>query len=463
MSAYLPATIPVFQILTNLGLVAPGYKMFTYLAGTSTKTSTYQDATGGSANTNPIVADSNGRFTIFLKIGISYKFVFTTPTDTDPPTSPIWTVDNIDTTNVSALYDSLGQIAIATVGTPSAVNYLVASNATTGNSPSLAAGGTDTNINLTLAGLGTGKVKLVSASNPVLTATGVTGGANYITVTNAIASSPVIISVDGTDTNADISLVAKGTGKVKYLSRELLPVPTVKTANTANYTLVHDDIGQVIPFNCTSGTLTATLPDAALENGFIVSILRTDSTTNSLNMTTAGGNIDNLAGVTIAAPGLVTYRSNGTGWFSVRPQEIYGTFYAANSQTLTSSVSAKLLIDSSFLAITNYFTIDATNHRIIPLIPGDYLVYAVLTLTVSNTPSSNGSVVVSIEKNGSITDTASGVAINTVPVLPTVSVQGIVSVNGSTDYIEVFATQVTGQNQATTNAPSSTKLIIVKL
>ncbi len=70
-------------------------KLFSYVAGTTTKENTYSDAALSSANTNPIVLDAAGRTTIFLTPGVSYKFVLTTNSDTDPPASPIWTVDSV--------------------------------------------------------------------------------------------------------------------------------------------------------------------------------------------------------------------------------------------------------------------------------------------------------------------------------------------------------------------------------
>jgi hypothetical protein len=88
----IPAIPP--QYFDNNGDPAAGYKLFTYSAGTTTKLSTYTDADLTVANANPIVLDSAGRATIFLSAN-TYKFVLATPTDTDPPASPVWTRDNV--------------------------------------------------------------------------------------------------------------------------------------------------------------------------------------------------------------------------------------------------------------------------------------------------------------------------------------------------------------------------------
>ena len=87
---------PQFE-LTD-GTPAVGYKLFTYVGGSvNTKQTTYTDYTGGSANTNPIVLNTLGQPSteIWLAAGVSYKFVLAPPTDTDPPSSPIWTIDGL--------------------------------------------------------------------------------------------------------------------------------------------------------------------------------------------------------------------------------------------------------------------------------------------------------------------------------------------------------------------------------
>lgn len=88
------APFPKHQFFDNNGNPLSGGKLFVYTAGTSTKVNTYTDAALSVANANPIVLDSAGRCTIFLTPGVSYKFVMAPSTDTDPPTSPLWTVDN---------------------------------------------------------------------------------------------------------------------------------------------------------------------------------------------------------------------------------------------------------------------------------------------------------------------------------------------------------------------------------
>jgi hypothetical protein len=88
------------------GVAASGYKLFTYAAGTSTKTNTYTDNTGNTANANPIILNSSGYpasggnvIEIWGIVGTVYKFVLAPSTDSDPPVAPIWSRDNISSIN----------------------------------------------------------------------------------------------------------------------------------------------------------------------------------------------------------------------------------------------------------------------------------------------------------------------------------------------------------------------------
>lgn len=83
------------KFFDNNGKPAAGYKLFTYAAGTATKLATSQDAGTGSPNTNPITLDFRGECNLWVPPNVAYKYVFAPPNDTDPPTHPIWTVDDI--------------------------------------------------------------------------------------------------------------------------------------------------------------------------------------------------------------------------------------------------------------------------------------------------------------------------------------------------------------------------------
>jgi hypothetical protein len=94
-----PSTFgPKPQFELSDGTPAVGNKLFFYVAGSvNTKQNTYTDSTGGVANANPVILNTLGQPTneIWFTAGQTYKVVYAPSTDTDPPTSPIWTVDNV--------------------------------------------------------------------------------------------------------------------------------------------------------------------------------------------------------------------------------------------------------------------------------------------------------------------------------------------------------------------------------
>ena len=101
---------PFQTVLDTAGNPISGAKICTYLAGTTTATATYTDAALSVANTNPIVADSAGRFTAYLSLGTSYKFVYQDATGTAGVCNGV-TLKTVD--NVFAVPSSASNVDIA--------------------------------------------------------------------------------------------------------------------------------------------------------------------------------------------------------------------------------------------------------------------------------------------------------------------------------------------------------------
>jgi len=87
---------PLPQFMDSTPTMYAGAKLFFYATGTSTKLNTYTTKALSVANSNPVVLDSAGRLPndVFLQ-DLEYKVVLAPSTDTDPPTSPIWTADPV--------------------------------------------------------------------------------------------------------------------------------------------------------------------------------------------------------------------------------------------------------------------------------------------------------------------------------------------------------------------------------
>jgi hypothetical protein len=110
---------PIMQFFDDNGDPLAGGKIYTYAAGTTTPKDTYVNASGTTANSNPIVLDSGGRVTntsyaVGLWLGDGdYKFILTDADDTQ-----IWMLDNIagDTaTESTATITSLKALAAGAV------------------------------------------------------------------------------------------------------------------------------------------------------------------------------------------------------------------------------------------------------------------------------------------------------------------------------------------------------------
>lgn len=88
------APSPIQRFYDNNNNPADKGLLFCYAAGTTTKQTTYLDQ-AGTPNTNPIVLNYRGECSLWLDTTKTYKFVFAPSFDTDPPTMPFWTVDNV--------------------------------------------------------------------------------------------------------------------------------------------------------------------------------------------------------------------------------------------------------------------------------------------------------------------------------------------------------------------------------
>lgn len=78
----------------NGSAIAANYKLFQYIAGSTTKANTYTDAAKGTANSNPMTLNADGRLDQDVYIDQSMKFVLAASSAGDPPTSSVWTIDN---------------------------------------------------------------------------------------------------------------------------------------------------------------------------------------------------------------------------------------------------------------------------------------------------------------------------------------------------------------------------------
>lgn len=102
-----PDPINGTQFIPGTAIPAAGAKLFSYIAGSSTKQDTFVDNTGVGKWSNPIILDSGGNLggsgEVWIPAGVSVKFVLAPFNDTDPPVSPYWTRDNMSGMNDTTL------------------------------------------------------------------------------------------------------------------------------------------------------------------------------------------------------------------------------------------------------------------------------------------------------------------------------------------------------------------------
>ena len=175
---------PYQTALDGNGNPLSGALIYTYAAGTTTPATTYTDSTGSVANTNPIVADSAGRWVAYLEPGQSYKFVVKTSAGVTVNTQDnvLGTyATNASTVTVTGVTDQTLNVydivclRVTTPGTPG--RWVLASNgaANTSTIPIIGVA-----LNNTTPGGITGTAAItVALSNYTITTTGLTAGAMY--------------------------------------------------------------------------------------------------------------------------------------------------------------------------------------------------------------------------------------------------------------------------------------------
>jgi hypothetical protein len=110
--------------------------------------------------------------------------------------------------------------AIKVEATATAVNYITIKNAATGNGPQAKAEGTDTpDIDFVIKTKGVGKFQILDGNdNEIAEFHAIASAVNFLKFLASATGVTLTIQAIGTDTNIDITLTPKGTGKVKTAS-----------------------------------------------------------------------------------------------------------------------------------------------------------------------------------------------------------------------------------------------------
>lgn len=166
---------------------------------------------------------------------------------------------------ITAIADTNGNELIKVTATSSAVNEITVANAATGNGVSLTASGGDTNVDITLAGKGTGSVLLgqatstgvkLVASQPIMDENGnelfkfvaTASAVNEVTMTNAATGNAPVLSATGGDSNVSLGLTAKGSGTITMNSSVTMADAKNIALNTTTGTQIGTAAGQKLGF-----------------------------------------------------------------------------------------------------------------------------------------------------------------------------------------------------------------------
>jgi len=173
-------------------------------------------------------------------------------------------------TNVSINYTSKGtgihafntgggtQFVVDT--TASAVNYVQATGSATGSGVTLSAQGSDSNVQVNILAKGSAGVSIGSYSGKSgLFVSAPSAAVNYVQADGANTGSAPQISAQGSDTNINLLLAAKGTGNVQITSNNLMPYQGAPTSKSGAATLSGAELVTGI-LNTTGTTYTITLP-----------------------------------------------------------------------------------------------------------------------------------------------------------------------------------------------------------
>src|SRR5438045_1773228 len=165
------SVIPSTGAANNQGYV------WTYAAGTTNPQATYADAESKTQNDNPVQLDSNGEAFIWILNTNDAAYDFAVYDANDNLLQTILDIqqvaivnNNVSFTgnlsiNNNSIIDAATKKYIKFTATASAANWLTITNSATGTGPTLAVDGGDTNIDLNLAAKGTGKVNVGGAGS----------------------------------------------------------------------------------------------------------------------------------------------------------------------------------------------------------------------------------------------------------------------------------------------------------
>lgn len=401
---------PAFRILDAAGiLITTGAKIYVYQPTSTTPATTYSDYSGGTPLANPYIVPSTGIADMWATYGTFYRIVVKTPADV--------TLADMD----------------YVVGIPDSVNTAVLGNIVVGTL-------TATTISGTL-----GSFVTDNASNNTVT--------NVITVTHTTSGTPgtgigtgiAYKSESGDESPSDIGQTSFSFLDVTAGSEDSKFSVFTRTAGAAlkkAYEWLVTGVGDYLITGAPTATRTITYPDYDL-NLTHAPTFAGPTVARVLTMADAALDISAIGtGVTIPASADLT--------------TVYAKLGLSGSQTITASTTSKLTFDT--VTYDNKSWWDATNKRYVPLKAGAYKIEAAATAVILAAEV----FYVRIYLNGSLVAVGgNGPGVNSTDV--TAFASTIITMNGTTDYIEAFFNHTSASSRSTSLGTSGTYLVINRI
>ncbi len=207
--------LTAIQTLTNKTLTSPTLNTPTINTPTITTPKMSSGTTINDANGNELI-----RFPAVVASAVNEITVNNSATGVAPSIQASGTDANVGLSIMSKGSSTIRMYvnnAISTVfdAFANAVNYLTTRSNVTGSAPTIEAGGTDTNIGIDVKTKGTGVFRTLVNGVVSFVVDTVASAVNYLTVKANTAGNAPTIAATGTDTNIDVNVVPKGTGRLK--------------------------------------------------------------------------------------------------------------------------------------------------------------------------------------------------------------------------------------------------------
>ena len=193
------------QLTTSTGIPLVGGKLYTYLAGSTTPATVYQDDAGGSSHTNPIILNARGEppAPIWINGGQSIKFALNDAND-----APIRTIDDV-----------------TGVGDPTGITNTVSEWTTFSYAPTYVSASSFTVTGNQTADLNVGRRVKIPVS----------GNTSYGTITASAFGAVTTVTIDTTNSvGLDSSIDALSSFEISILSGDNVSLPAPYSQNIRN-------------------------------------------------------------------------------------------------------------------------------------------------------------------------------------------------------------------------------------